>query len=189
MKLLLYSAIDFKLFIYHFLINVCATTQAVSVLNILSPSEIILQLYFFNIVISLSLNPPSGPIRNIYCFIFTSFMFNFSPRGSKQIFISLDDSVYFAISDKVAAATLSEIAKYTESSSEIKICFDPRGEKLNMNEVNIKQYIFLIGPEGGFSDNDITMLKKYNWRIISLGDRILRTETACVVAQTLMRKW
>ena len=87
------------------------------------------------------------------------------------------------------AATLSEIAKYTESSSEIKICFDPRGEKLNMNEVNIKQYIFLIGPEGGFSDNDITMLKKYNWRIISLGDRILRTETACVVAQTLMRKW
>ena len=52
-----------------------------------------------------------------------------------------------------------------------------------------KQYMFLIGPEGGFSDNDITMLKKYNWRIISLGDRILRTETACVVAQTLMRKW
>ena len=87
------------------------------------------------------------------------------------------------------AATLSEIAKYTESSSEIKICFDPRGEKLKTNEVNIKQYIFLIGPEGGFSDNDITMLKKYNWRIISLGDRILRTETACVVAQTLMRKW
>ena len=87
------------------------------------------------------------------------------------------------------AATLSEIAKYTESSSEIKICFDPRGEKFNMNEVNIKQYIFLIGSEGGFSDNDITMLKKYNWRIISLGDRILRTETACVVAQTLMRKW
>ena len=87
------------------------------------------------------------------------------------------------------ATTLSEIAKYTESSNEIKICFDPRGEKLNMDEVNIKQYVFLIGPEGGFSDNDITMLKKYNWRIISLGDRILRTETACVVAQTLMRKW
>ena len=87
------------------------------------------------------------------------------------------------------AIILSEIAKYTESSSETKICFDPRGEKLNINELNIKQYIFLIGPEGGFSDNDITMLKKYNWRIISLGDRILRTETACVVAQTLMRKW
>ena len=87
------------------------------------------------------------------------------------------------------AIILSEIAKYTESSSETKICFDPRGEKLNINELSIKQYIFLIGPEGGFSDNDITMLKKYNWRIISLGDRILRTETACVVAQTLMRKW
>ena len=55
-----------------------------------------------------------------------------------------------------------------------------------MDEVNIKQYVFLIGPEGGFSDNDYNV-KKYNWRIISLGDRILRTETACVVAQTLMR--
>ena len=41
------------------------------------------------------------------------------------------------------AATLSEIAKYTESSSEIKICFDPRGEKLKTNAVNINPYIFM----------------------------------------------
>ena len=50
------------------------------------------------------------------------------------------------------AATLSEIAEYTESSSEIKICFDPRGEKLNMNEVNINIYIlgFQRGSKGPY---------------------------------------
>lgn len=40
--------------------------------------------------------------------------------------------------------------------------------------------IFLIGPEGGFSDREIQKAKEKNFEIISLGKRILRAETAAV---------
>ena len=45
----------------------------------------------------------------------------------------------------------------------------------------------LIGPEGGFDDAELEFLNNYSWNIISLGDRIFRTETASIVAQTILR--
>ena len=36
----------------------------------------------------------------------------------------------------------------------------------------------LIGPEGGFSDEEVTMAKEAGFETITLGKRILRTETA-----------
>lgn len=45
----------------------------------------------------------------------------------------------------------------------------------------------LIGPEGGFSEKEINELQGENVRIISLGERILRTETAAIsILSTLM---
>lgn len=47
-----------------------------------------------------------------------------------------------------------------------------------------KKVIILIGPEGGFSPEEIERIKhkaKYNWRI---SDNRLRTETAAVIAST-----
>lgn len=48
---------------------------------------------------------------------------------------------------------------------------------------------FLIGPEGGFCQNEIALLQQLNIANICLGPRILRTETAaitiCAIAQTL----
>lgn len=35
-----------------------------------------------------------------------------------------------------------------------------------------------IGPEGGFSENEITLAEKQNIHVVNLGKRILRTETA-----------
>ncbi len=39
-----------------------------------------------------------------------------------------------------------------------------------------------IGPEGGFSDNEIKTLKQQGMNIISLGKRVLRNDTAAVCA-------
>ena len=36
----------------------------------------------------------------------------------------------------------------------------------------------LIGPEGGFSDGEIALARERDMQLISLGGRILRTETA-----------
>jgi len=40
----------------------------------------------------------------------------------------------------------------------------------------------VIGPEGGFADEEIELLKTYGAALVTLGPRILRTETAGVVA-------
>jgi len=38
-----------------------------------------------------------------------------------------------------------------------------------------------IGPEGGFSEQEIDTAKKAGCQVVTLGDRILRMETAAVV--------
>ncbi len=39
-----------------------------------------------------------------------------------------------------------------------------------------------VGPEGGFTENEIELFKKNNFKILSLGPNILRAETAAIVA-------
>ena len=38
----------------------------------------------------------------------------------------------------------------------------------------------VIGPEGGFEESDIKLLKESGAKIVTLGDRILRTETVAL---------
>jgi 16S rRNA (uracil1498-N3)-methyltransferase len=43
-----------------------------------------------------------------------------------------------------------------------------------------------VGPEGGFTDAEIAALVARGWRLASLGPRVLRTETAGVVAAAIV---
>ncbi len=57
-----------------------------------------------------------------------------------------------------------------------------RLKKIIENKSFIPQKIlYIIGPEGGFEINEIEFLKEKNAKIISLGERILRAETAAIV--------
>ena len=47
--------------------------------------------------------------------------------------------------------------------------------------------VALVGPEGGWSDEEIEMLVSHGAKPVSLGPRVLRTETAAVVAITLIQ--
>jgi 16S rRNA (uracil1498-N3)-methyltransferase len=40
----------------------------------------------------------------------------------------------------------------------------------------------LIGPEGGFADDEVALARRSGARVVSLGRRILRSETAGIVA-------
>lgn len=56
-----------------------------------------------------------------------------------------------------------------------------------LSKKNIKTVAFMIGPEGGYDISEIEKLKKANINTITLGKRILRTETAgeAVLAMTM----
>ena len=50
----------------------------------------------------------------------------------------------------------------------------------------LESSLLLIGPEGGFSDEEIQTLLKKQVKPMSLGPRILRAETAAIVGLTLL---
>ena len=70
-----------------------------------------------------------------------------------------------------------------------KYLFDKSGEKLAIVKKISSEKILLIGPEGGFTKEEIETARNFHWNIVSLGDRILRTETAAIVAQTLLKSF
>src|ERR1035438_6092151 len=45
--------------------------------------------------------------------------------------------------------------------------------------------VLTIGPEGGWTDEELAWFKKTGWQAASLGDTILRAETAAIVATAL----
>ncbi|MDO4938209.1 MAG: 16S rRNA (uracil(1498)-N(3))-methyltransferase [Sutterellaceae bacterium] len=49
----------------------------------------------------------------------------------------------------------------------------------------LKSVIFAVGPEGGFDEKEIALALEKGWRAALIGPRVLRTETAGIVAATL----
>ena len=69
-----------------------------------------------------------------------------------------------------------------------KIVLDSRGtpfDQYNQGPKNGSIAVF-IGPEGGFTENEINFFKSQNTRIISLGSQILRAETAAIAISSLL---
>lgn len=70
--------------------------------------------------------------------------------------------------------------------SELKILFyEGGGESLiSLINENIKSVSIYIGPEGGFEESEVELIKEHGGKIATLGPRILRTQTAPVTALT-----
>jgi 16S rRNA (uracil1498-N3)-methyltransferase len=43
------------------------------------------------------------------------------------------------------------------------------------------EYRLAVGPEGGWTDKEVTDAQSYGWKVVGLGPRILRIETAALV--------
>jgi 16S rRNA (uracil1498-N3)-methyltransferase len=49
------------------------------------------------------------------------------------------------------------------------------------------EVMLAVGPEGGFSDNDLSALRDAGFRDLALGPRVLRTETAGLAAMAALQ--
>ncbi len=79
----------------------------------------------------------------------------------------------------VICASLREASAIAEG---LKIILHPFGRQTDKTEENITVVSFLIGPEGGFTEQEIELAEKQGFVPKQLGKLILRTETAGIVA-------
>lgn len=74
------------------------------------------------------------------------------------------------------------------SQADLKMILHPVGTKKIHDLKNHPQSIdLLVGPEGGFDELEINMAQQHQFISLQLGPRILRTETAALVAITTMQ--
>jgi 16S rRNA (uracil1498-N3)-methyltransferase len=77
-----------------------------------------------------------------------------------------------------------------ENDSELIFFNERGGAKLGsvVDSITNKQIVTaVIGPEGGWSDNEINQFNQHSGKGVSLGRRILRTEPAAIAAITLLQ--
>lgn len=86
---------------------------------------------------------------------------------------------------------LQEIQKFEDLIKNIpgeKIILDKSGEPIKNYQLSITNYqlhIF-VGPEGGWTENELKSAKENGAKIVSLGNTVLRTETAGLVATAIL---
>lgn len=71
-----------------------------------------------------------------------------------------------------------QISQFKLQSDSIGFYLQPNSTQSIHDNNNLTDVSLLVGPEGGFSDNEINQLKENRISGIQLGARILRTETA-----------
>ena len=93
---------------------------------------------------------------------------------------------------------LAELKTVTSFNQAIEMIKNEQGQKIlawegeTSNELsktvnkNSNTYHLFIGPEGGFSPSEIELAKTNNITTVSLGNRILRAETATIAAISLI---
>lgn len=86
--------------------------------------------------------------------------------------------------------TIKEAIKSMESNDLNIVFYEGQGvqkiKDILREKQDIKSIGIFIGPEGGFDEEEITLLKDKNAFLGSLGARILRTETAGIVGASLV---
>jgi 16S rRNA (uracil1498-N3)-methyltransferase len=88
---------------------------------------------------------------------------------------------------KIAEATsLSDLVS-CDTGSGLRLICDPSGKKsLTEFSATGDDCLVAIGPEGGFTDDELNAAVAHGWQVVSLGPRILRVETAAVAAAVLL---
>tara|TARA_B100001121_G_C18506625_1_gene534632 strand:+ start:334 stop:786 length:453 start_codon:yes stop_codon:yes gene_type:complete len=63
------------------------------------------------------------------------------------------------------------------------------GEKFNTSELESDDISIFVGPEGGFDSSEIESFKINGWKMRTINVNILRTETACISALSLINNY
>ena len=92
----------------------------------------------------------------------------------------------------LVSATQSIGQFFEHCESDVKLALKADGKRLSDIAESIatppKSITVLIGPEGGLSDEELALAEQNDFVSIGMGPRILRTETAPIVALSLLQQ-
>tara|TARA_Y100000768_G_C23984717_1_gene688053 strand:+ start:1274 stop:2005 length:732 start_codon:yes stop_codon:yes gene_type:complete len=92
--------------------------------------------------------------------------------------------------DLMTLNTPYSFEKYIQmNSSGARYALLQDGESFSHDELEKENITLFIGPEGGFDDDEINIFKKNKWKIKKISENILRTETACISALSLIENY
>lgn len=91
-----------------------------------------------------------------------------------------------AVPEIAPVQTLSALLKMTLPETVFMLYegHPARGLKDALRMTTSESYLLLIGPEGGFSSDEVLLCRQRGAHIVTMGPRILRTETAALAALT-----
>jgi len=79
--------------------------------------------------------------------------------------------------------TFSEMVSKTNESENKLAMYEFADEKDTLKSFEKNSDIYLLtGPEGGFTDSEVDKLRNARWKVLSLGPRKFRAETAAIAA-------
>lgn len=88
---------------------------------------------------------------------------------------------------------ISKVCSFSEvlgcsSEYDLAILLCPEGSPLRecLGAKKINKVILLVGPEGGWSERELEAATKRGWKSVSLGKNILKVDTACLVAASIL---
>ena len=77
-----------------------------------------------------------------------------------------------------------------ETQADVKLVLHHRADSGLFDEQQPATVVLLIGPEGGLSEEEIAHAQRAGYKPLTLGPRVLRTETAPLAALTLLQsRW
>ena len=82
---------------------------------------------------------------------------------------------------------LSLDAFLAQETNATRLLLEPGGEQRLTASQALTDIQLLIGPEGGFSEQEVAQARASNCEIMRLGPRVLRTETAPVAALAILQ--
>ncbi|MBA3570942.1 MAG: 16S rRNA (uracil(1498)-N(3))-methyltransferase [Pyrinomonadaceae bacterium] len=86
----------------------------------------------------------------------------------------------------------AELVQATDATGLLKLMFSEReGQSLlemkDILDANQQQVTALVGSEGGWTDEEISLARDNNWGLVTLGGRTLRAETAAIAVTVLLQ--
>ncbi len=106
-------------------------------------------------------------------------------RLQKQVIAASKQSGRNRLMNIAQPKSFQELLTNTDTFNK-KFIADPTGQQpLTRQSLQGSSICVLIGPEGGFSNDELVMAIAAGWSPASLGPRILRVETAALVVATI----